>query len=130
MIADPCQKFVATAGGRCDPQDDGFPFIRRALEAIPIAAKNDIHSSSADAIVAVKKRMVLDERKGERGDFREQVEMQLLPAKSLSRLCERGVKQSLITDPHRAAKSLDENLVQGEQFFARGEFDHARRLSH
>lgn len=86
MLTNPNRPIFAVHFASSNGQYDTFLLVNRTAQIATVGAQQSDSRSQADALVAVHERMIIDERKPQRGGFFFERRVKFRPAKSHARL--------------------------------------------
>lgn len=127
VISKPSGQAITIHHPLCHTKNKSFRLIHIYEEFNPIEHQYHFHSRMADSLVAINKRMVLDQCEAQTGNFLKESRIKILTAKRLPRLSKRSFQQAKVSDSCRTTGLLDQLAMKLDDFSQAQPTHQARR---
>ena len=130
MGIDPLRELLTLHLTGGNGEDSLFLFLNITHQIMPVEAQEGLHRGVTDALVAVNKRVVADERKAQSRRFIRQSRAQVFAVKHHKGLGEGRLSGTLIADAVTAPNGINHHAMQIKKFVKiNGAYHASRRYS-
>ena len=111
-LPNPSHELIAAAVAARYIENHSFRLVHRRVELESVQQQNRLEGGVANPFVAVDERVVLDQRKRQRGSLGRQVGIQILACERHPRLRSGRLESPEIPKPRRTTPSADQAIVE------------------